>query len=96
VEVGMNISDKILYYSGIVGIVAALVLGIGMAVGAFSTSPSAIGHLAVAGAVGIGVFARGYRAKQEAQLRKRAEQFQAWLDAEAEHQRQEDSKQART
>jgi len=60
----MSIYDKVIYYCGLVGLVIVLGFIIGMVVGAVDTSPSTIGKLAVSFIVGVGLFLRGYRAKQ--------------------------------
>lgn len=62
----MSIYDKIIYYCGIVGIIVVAGLMIAFATGIASGGASAIGKSSIGLCAGIGLFIRGYRAKQEA------------------------------
>lgn len=62
----MSIYDKVIYYSGIVGIIVVAGLMIAFATGAVSGGASAIGKASIGLCAGIGLFIRGYRAKQQA------------------------------
>lgn len=62
----MSIYDKVIYYCGIAGIIIVAGLMIAFATGAASGGASAIGKSAVGLVAGLGLFIRGYRAKQQA------------------------------
>jgi len=73
----MSIYDKVIYYSSLVGLSAVLLLVIGMLVGFVHATPTAIGKVIILGMVGIGLFIRGYRAKQ---IAKQQEGLQEMLE----------------
>ena len=76
----MDISDKILYYAGIVGIILALV-GIAIALlGLITDAYILIGKCLIGLAISTSCFVRGRKAKREAQVRE----LQEWLDHMAE------------
>ena len=62
----MSVYDKVIYYSGIAGIIIVVGLIITFATGAASGGTSAIGKSAIGLIAGFGLFIRGYRAKQQA------------------------------
>lgn len=65
----MSSYDKVIYYSGIAGIIIVVGLIIAFATGADSGGASAIGKAAIGLCAGIGLFIRGHRAKQQAKAK---------------------------
>lgn len=65
----MKIADKMLYYSGLVGIVLGLTLIILGAAGVMSSTSVAIIRGSIAVVIGLGLFSRGLSAKRRAEQR---------------------------
>ena len=80
----MDVSDKMLYYSGLVAIVLGLTLIILGAMGMMSSMWVAVVRGSIAIVVGLVLFGRGLRAKQRAQQKLLddaiAKLGQAWPD----------------
>lgn len=76
----MSVYDKIIYYCGIAGLAIILGFIIAMLVGAVDANPSAVGKIVVGCVVGIGLFARGYRARQQAKQREAQEILNSLFD----------------
>lgn len=87
----MSVYDKVLYYCGLVGIITTLVIIVVVVMGVWSGGFVAIGKASLGLVVGVGLFVRGYRAKQKAKEEELIRQFNQVFGVSTEQDKQDNN-----